>query len=213
MTLKMILTSDFSLLIGTRNEGKVKEIAEALSQLPIKLQRLDNYADLSEPLESSESYAENALIKARYYALQTGLWTLADDSGLEVQALGGAPGVTSARFGGSEKTYSERIELLLSTLAKASSPTRQARFVCVTVISNPEGDEIHRATGTCDGRIAIEPSGHGGFGFDPIFIPHGHERTFAELPLAIKNTISHRAKALAATSELLAQYIAGRGNG
>lgn len=201
------------LLIGTRNNGKVREIEAALRHLPLELQRLEAYPNLSEPVESGSSYIENALIKARYYAGQTGLLALADDSGLEVESLNGAPGVTSARFGGALKPYSERIALLLSTMAQSQSTTRRARFVCVVIIASPDGDELYRSTGICEGQIASAPVGDKGFGFDPVFIPHGHDRTFAELPSEIKNTISHRAKALAATSEFLARNISRLASG
>ncbi len=199
----------FDLLIGTRNYGKVCEIQDALEGLPLKLHSLTEYPGVSEAIESGATYEENATIKACYYAHQTGLLTLADDSGLEVAALNGAPGIDSARFGGVQKSDSERTALLLSRMSKLTTGTRNARFVCVTVIAEPDGHVIHTATGTCVGTISTTPAGVGGFGFDPVFIPEGYDKTFAEIPLPVKNRISHRARALAATRDFLAQ-IAGR---
>jgi XTP/dITP diphosphohydrolase len=198
---------DFELLIGTRNHGKVREIQETLKDLPLKLHVLEEFPGILAPVESGASYEENASIKARSYASQTGLWALAEDSGLEVAALAGAPGLRSARFGGDQASDSERMTLLLSSLSDAGTGTRLARFICAAAIAEPSGSVIHTSRGSCDGRIATTPAGVAGFGFDPVFIPEGHDVTFAEMPALVKNQISHRANALAATRRFLSQIL------
>ncbi|MGI9166957.1 MAG: RdgB/HAM1 family non-canonical purine NTP pyrophosphatase [Pyrinomonadaceae bacterium] len=192
-----------NLLIATSNRGKVKEIAASLGDLPLSLRFTDEYPDTSTPDESGRSYSENAIIKARSYAKRTGLCALADDSGLEVDRLDGAPGLRSARFGGNRATDEDRIGLLLADLARTRDQGRRARFVCVMVIVDPNLTTLNLAEGICEGRIADMPAGSGGFGYDPIFIPYGYQLTFAELPVEVKNKISHRAQALAATREFL----------
>ncbi|MGH9969580.1 MAG: RdgB/HAM1 family non-canonical purine NTP pyrophosphatase [Pyrinomonadaceae bacterium] len=191
------------LLIATGNRGKVGEIHEALINLPIKLRDLREFPDILAPEESGTSYEENAIIKAQWYAKQTGLWALADDSGLEVAALGGAPGIRSARFGGDSSSDAKRIELLLAKLVGVETEQREATFVCVVTIVEPAGGVVHKARGTCKGRIATAPAGKAGFGYDPVFIPDGQQMSFAEIPAELKNRISHRGKALAATRQLL----------
>lgn len=191
------------LLIGTGNRGKVREIHDALKHLPLNLHDLTEYPNISIPFESGSSYEENATIKAQYYAHESGLWALADDSGLEVAALHGAPGVKSARFGGDHASDSDRVDLLLSRMLDVPMAMRQATFVCVMVIAEPSGRLLHIAEGRCHGRISMSPAGDSGFGYDPIFIPDGYNETFGELPSAIKNKISHRARALASVREFL----------
>jgi len=193
------------ILIGTGNSGKVTEIKRVLKDLALKFHLVTDFPGIHQPVESGSSYAENASIKARSYATQTGLLTLADDSGLEVASLNGLPGVRSARFGGDGLTDADRTSLLLSKLSAMSGDERSAQFVCMVAIANPTGEVVNLAHGICEGEIAEAPSGHEGFGYDPIFIPTGYQMTFAEIPLAIKNTLSHRGKALAATREFLAR--------
>jgi XTP/dITP diphosphohydrolase len=195
------------LLIGTSNPGKVKEIQASLSELPLRLRVLSDYPDLAPPAETGATYFENAIIKAQAYAAQTGLCALADDSGLEVVALGGAPGLRSARFGRPALSDSERCKFLLHKLSQASGEDRSARFVCVMAIADPILGVINIAEGKCLGIIAEIESGSSGFGFDPVFIPHGYRLTFAELPVETKNRISHRAVALLRTREMLQQLI------
>lgn len=168
------------------------EIQHVLRDLPIRLRNLSEFPELLAVEETRTSYRENALLKAMAYGRRTSIQTLADDSGLEVAALAGQPGVESARFGGPNLSDEERVNLLLSTLQDVED--RRARFVCVIVISGPQYTRVFE--GTCDGQLANAPRGHSGFGYDPIFIPDGYTQTFAELPVAIKNTISHRGKAL-----------------
>jgi XTP/dITP diphosphohydrolase len=201
----MTLTS-LEILIGTGNRGKVTEIKRVLKDLPLKLHVITDFTGIRPPVECGGSYAENAIIKAQSYAIQTGLWTLADDSGLEVASLNGLPGLRSARFGGEGLSDAGRTSLLLSKLLAVDGDERSARFICAVAIAKPTGEVINVTHGMCQGSIAKAPSGHEGFGYDPIFIPTGYKMTFAEMPLALKNTISHRGKALAATREFLARF-------
>ena len=161
------------------------------------------------PAETGETYAANAIIKAQFYARATGICALADDSGLEVEALGGAPGVYSARYAGAGACDADRRTLLLSELAQvselaqASAEQRRARFVCVVAIAAPDGAVLNTSEGTCNGTIIFEPRGSGGFGYDPLFVPDGFDQTFAELSDTVKNRLSHRARALLKTREFL----------
>lgn len=199
-----------SLLLGTRNPGKVREIQIILGEVPWRIRSLQEFQDIDVPAETGNTYADNAIIKAQFYARATGICALADDSGLEVEALGGAPGVFSARYAGAGASDADRRTLLLSELAEVFSQTadirdeqRKARFVCVVAIATPDGTVLNTAEGTCDGKIIFEPRGEGGFGYDPLFVPDGFEQTFAELPDTIKNQLSHRARALLKTREFL----------
>jgi XTP/dITP diphosphohydrolase len=183
-----------SLLLGTRNPGKVREIASILHDTGWSFCSLLEFENVSAAEENGDTYAENAIAKARFYAMATGLWALADDSGLEVEALAGAPGVFSARYAGHNASDADRRQLLLSELA--SDLNRRARFVSVVAIADSEGRVLNVSEGICEGTITFAPRGQGGFGYDPLFIPDGYEQTFAELPETIKNRISHRARAL-----------------
>ncbi|CAN5660830.1 XTP/dITP diphosphatase [soil metagenome] len=194
------------MLIGTGNRGKVTEIKHVLRDLPLKLHIITDFPGIRPPLECGGSYAENASIKAQSYATQTGLWTLADDSGLEVTSLNGLPGLRSARFGGDGLSDAGRTSLLLSELLAMSGDDRSARFICAVALANSIGEVVNLAHGICQGNIAKAPAGHEGFGYDPVFIPAGHKTTFAEMPLALKNTLNHRGQALAATREFLGQF-------
>jgi len=191
------------LLVATNNAGKVRELERALSDLPLRLRLLRDFASVSEPEETGETFAENAALKALYYSAHANLLTLSDDSGLAVDALGGAPGVRSARYMGRDATYAERMTKLLEEIDAAGDVERRARFVCVIAIAEPMSGELLTFEGRCEGRIAREPRGTRGFGYDPIFIPEGHAQTFGELPDEIKQTISHRARAVAAASRHL----------
>jgi XTP/dITP diphosphohydrolase len=191
------------LLIATTNRGKVRELEKLLRGLPVSLRLLSEFPRAAAPIEDGRTFAENALLKARHYAEATGLFTLSDDSGLEVDALGGAPGVHSARFGGSDATYPERMALLLERLSAAGDAARTARFVCVIALFDPTTSEAHTFAGACEGRIAAAPRGAGGFGYDPLFVPAGYDRTFGELPEEVKQETSHRARALRLAADFL----------
>lgn len=196
------------ILIATKNAGKIKELGLLLAVLPISLRGLNDFPKIIEPAETGSDFASNAALKAKSYALQTGLWALADDSGLEVEALNGAPGVFSARYGGANAGDAEKIKKLLDELDKMppdAAPGRAARFVCVMAIADPTGEIKYLAEGICHGKIAGSPRGTNGFGYDPIFIPEGFEETFGELSNQIKRLISHRARA----SEKIIEYLRG----
>ena len=194
-----------SLLIATRNPGKVKEIESILADSGWSFSSLQAFPDVETSAETGATYAENAILKARFYALATGMCALADDSGLEVEALAGAPGVFSARYAGANASDADRRALLLSELAKIPDVNRRARFVAVVAISNAKDSVLNVSEGICEGTIISSPRGHGGFGYDPLFVPDGYNQTFAELPEDIKNRISHRARALIATRDFLSQ--------
>ena len=187
------------LLLGTRNPGKVKEITTILEGTGWTFSSLREFAEVGAAVEDGVTYAENAIAKARFYAAATGLLALADDSGLEVTALGGAPGVFSARYAGDNASDADRRKLLLSELAKVDSRDRRARFVAAVAIAKPDGSVLNISEGICEGTIIFEPRGTGGFGYDPLFVPDGYDQTFAELCDDVKNRISHRARALMLT--------------
>ncbi len=191
------------ILVATKNAGKIRELKHHLADLPIRLRGLDEFPRVAEVEETGATFAENALLKAESYALQTNLWSLADDSGLEVAALGGAPGVFSARYGGENASDEENIEKLLNELNKKPENERSARFVCAMTICDPSGEVKYTAEASCAGRIAVTPAGTNGFGYDPIFIPGGFAETFGELSDEVKQKISHRARAV----EKIIQYL------
>lgn len=195
------------ILVATNNQGKIREFAELLKHLPICWRGLDEFPNVTEVAETGATFAENAALKAVGYAAQTGLPTIADDSGLEVAALGGAPGVFSARFGGTWLSDAERAEKLLVELEKAADKKKIARFICVIVFADKNGKIYHTASGICNGQIAPNLSGSNGFGYDPIFIPSGFEQTFGELPAEIKRKISHRARAVDEITRFLQHFL------
>lgn len=182
------------LVIASQNPDKLREFREALADLPLELLAAGELGVKRFPEETGSSYEENAFVKAAFVATKTGLPSLADDSGLEVEALDGAPGIYSARFGG-ELSPGERIAYLLQRLRKAPAEAREARFVCSLVLATPEG-ELRSFHGSCEGRILEGPRGAAGFGYDPIFFSHDLEKTFAEASEAEKRRVSHRGRAL-----------------
>ena len=192
-----------SLLLASQNEGKLEELRQLLGDLPLELYGLTDFPDVETVPETGESFIENASLKAAGYATQTGLLTLADDSGLEVDALGGAPGIRSARYAGEGASDADRRSRLLAELSNISAAERSARFVSAVAIATSEGQIINVSVGTCDGHIDFAPHGSEGFGYDPVFIPGGYDQSFGELESAIKNQISHRARALSGTREFL----------
>jgi len=183
------------LLLATTNAGKLAEWRELVAPVSIDVKSLAELKTFIEVEETGLTFAENAVLKAAGYAKQSGLPTLADDSGLEVHALGDRPGVHSARYGGIDISFDQKIEKLLEELKASSIEDRSARFVCSIAIANSEGHVIYSNEGVCKGAIAQQPRGSGGFGFDPIFIPAGFESTFGELSADVKQKISHRARA------------------
>lgn len=183
------------LVVATGNPGKLKEMEAYLVGLGWELTLKPEQLEIE---ETGDSFAENACLKASQVAEATAEWAIADDSGLEVDALDGAPGVFSARYG---KTDSERIERLLNALGNELN--REARFVCAIAIARPDGTIALQAEGICPGRILHAPRGTGGFGYDPIFYVPEQSQTFAEMPAAVKHQISHRGRAFQA---LLPQF-------
>jgi len=201
----MKISAHTELLVATRNVGKIRELTELLGGVPLRLRHLSEFPDAPEVEETGDTFAENARLKAVRYGEHARLLTLADDSGLEVAALNGAPGVRSARYAGESATDAERIELLLRELSRTNLSDRRARFVCAAALYDPLCGETEIFTGDCAGRIAEASRGTGGFGYDPVFIPDGYEQTFAELPSDVKQRISHRARALRHASDFIRQ--------
>lgn len=188
-------------VVATSNPGKLIEIRAILGELPLSLRALGAFPEVALP-EEGDDYEENARAKARAVARDAGRPALADDSGLEVDALGGAPGARSARFGGPDLDDVGRSQALLAALAGAEGDARRARFVCVAALAWPDGAVV-TARGECAGRILPAPRGRGGFGYDPVFEVEGTGRSMAELPTARKNQISHRARAFDALRDPL----------
>jgi len=184
-----------TLVIATGNPGKFDEFAALLQGLPALLLPLDRVGPLKLPPESGESFQENARLKAAAVARAAGYIAVADDSGLEVDALGGRPGVLSARYGGPGASDADRIAQLLREMQTAPKALRTARFRCVIAVAEPDGT-VQLAEGVCEGRIAQAPRGTHGFGYDPIFEIPSLGKTFAEVEPEVKNRLSHRALAL-----------------
>ncbi len=198
------------LLIATNNRGKVREYRELLADLPFEITFPAQEGLTLTVEETGRTFAENARLKAVAFARASGLLTLADDSGLEVDALGGAPGIYSARYAGPRASDADRICKLLNALADTPPGRRTARFRCVIALARPDGT-VHTVAGTCEGEIGFAPRGEHGFGYDPIFLVAGYKgRTMAELPPEEKNRISHRAKAVAAARPLLLAWAGDR---
>lgn len=194
------------LLMATRNKGKVQELAELLEDLSVQILTLADFPHLGEVEETGQTFSENAAIKARYAATETGLITLSDDSGLEVDALNGKPGVYSARFAGEPSDDQRNNEKLLAMLQGVPAEQRTARFVCAMAVVLPRRGalpEIFYTTGSCSGVILEEQRGKGGFGYDPLFYVPQLKKTFAELTLEEKNLISHRGQALREMVQIL----------
>jgi XTP/dITP diphosphohydrolase len=191
------------LLVATRNRHKTREIQHILGP-EFKVRDLGVHPDVSEIRESGTSFEENARLKALTASRQLPALVIADDSGLEVDALGGAPGIYSARYAGANTADKDKIDKLLRELARvrATDEGRRARFFCVVALAR-NGDLLGIFEGTVEGRITDTARGDSGFGYDPIFVPDGFEQTFGELPREVKNTISHRAKAIRAVAEKL----------
>lgn len=199
------------LLVATKNRGKVEELRRIFAGLDVELVGADELA-LDDVEETGETFEANALLKARAYAHASGLMALADDSGLEVDALGGAPGVHSARYAG-DGGAEANVRKLLAALAHVEDARRTARFRCVLALVDPTGplgQGALLAEGACEGRIARAPRGSGGFGYDPIFVPEGMSVTMAEISEAEKDRISHRGRASEVMRARLTAYLATR---
>jgi XTP/dITP diphosphohydrolase len=193
------------LVVATNNNGKIKEIRVILRDLSYAIVSVTEFDPDFYVEEDGATYIENAVKKARSAAIQTGCLAIADDSGLEVDALDGAPGLYSARFGGGKLSQSEKNALLLQKLHGVSE--RSARFRCVIAVVSPDG-RIETTEGLCEGIIGQEERGSFGFGFDPVFIVPEYQKTMAELGPEMKNSISHRARALQQLPEILERFSA-----
>jgi XTP/dITP diphosphohydrolase len=189
------------LALATKNPGKIREILDICADWPVEWITADG-ADWPDIQETGETYRENALLKAMEVARVLGVPAVGDDSGIEVDALGGGPGPRSARFAGERATDAENLSLLLTRVADVPEAERTARYRCAAACAWPEGQAID-VEESCEGLITLEPRGSGGFGYDPAFVPSGYRKTMAELPPPAKNLISHRGKALRALGEAL----------
>lgn len=198
------------LVLATRNAGKAREIAAIYDHLAIAWLSLAEMPHIGAAAEEGHTYAENAAAKARTVAVAARLPALADDSGVEIDALGGAPGVHSARFLGPSATDAQRNARIIRELQGIPEARRTARYVAVVAVALPDGS-VRVFEGACEGSIARAPRGSGGFGYDPIFVPAGETRTMAEIPAGIKNRISHRARALHAAEAYVVEVLRGRG--
>ncbi len=198
------------LLVATHNQGKVREYCALLADLPLQVTYLDAEGITADVEETGATFAENAILKARFYAALSGLWTWADDSGLVVDALDGAPGVYSARYAGPGASDADRYRKLLAALAAVPWAERTARFCCTVALARPAaaGGLVETADGACEGVIAFGPVGDNGFGYDPVFYMPQHGATMAQLDAEVKNRISHRARAAAAAVPLLQRWVA-----
>ena len=195
------------LVLATRNLGKVRELSDMLSQqCSIEVLSMRDFPEAPDVVEDGETYQDNAKKKAVDIASYSGILALADDSGLEVDALGGVPGVHSARYAGSDASDADRIAKLLAAIRDVPDNERTARFKCAVAVAEPNGP-ADVVMGVCDGKIIREPRGSQGFGYDPVFVPHGFDQTFAELGEKVKNHISHRAKALRLALKLIKKCI------
>jgi len=196
-----------TLLIATTNQNKLREYAGIFAGLPIELRTLRDLGIADDVEETGTTFAENARLKAEFYAASAGLATLADDSGLEVHALGGEPGVFSHRYAGPDATDADRNALLLKKLQGVPLHARLARFVCAIALARPDG-ALEQVEGLLPGVIELAPRGSNGFGYDPLFYLLDENATLAELPAERKNQISHRALAAQAARVVLERWVA-----
>ncbi len=201
------------LVVGTANRKKGAELAELFSAVALELKTLADFPDPLPVVESGATFAENAILKAAEQARHLGRWVLADDSGLAVDALGGAPGVASARYSGVNATDTANNRLLLEKLGPTPLEQRAARFVCHMALADPSGRVRAQSEGSCRGSILFEPRGALGFGYDPLFEVVEYHRTFAELGIAVKSCLSHRARAARQILPALVALVEGRALG
>jgi XTP/dITP diphosphohydrolase len=193
------------ILLATRNAGKVRELTSLLAADGRVFEALDAHPEVGPIDETGATFEANARKKAAEAARASGMWAIGEDSGLEVDALGGAPGVRSARFAGPHGDDAANIARLLREVG--AEKLRRARFRCVLALAQPDGRVVAIAAGTCEGRIADAPRGTGGFGYDPCFVPDGRSATMAELSQAEKDALSHRGRAARALLPLLALHL------
>jgi XTP/dITP diphosphohydrolase len=196
------------LLLATTNPGKIREIRALLDGLALDLVGLGDVPAVEPPEETGITFAENARLKASYYARATGLPAVAEDSGLEVDALGGAPGVNSARYGGPDASYARKFELLHEGLRSAGLETSPARFVCALALAD-QSTVVFEARGVVEGHIAPAPAGDGGFGYDPIFFYPPYGCTLAQASAEQKSAVSHRGQAFRALRAYLSSAACG----
>ncbi len=198
-----------TLLLATRNEGKVRELKALLRNEPIRTETLDAHPEVGEIEETGQTFDANARLKATHAARSTGLWAVGEDSGLEVDALNGAPGVHSARYAREHGDDAANNAKLMRELEGAKD--RTARYVCVMALAQPDGEIVATTRGTCEGRLIEAPRGDGGFGYDPYFVLERtqRERTMAELEPAEKDLISHRGQATRAFIPLVRLHLIG----
>jgi XTP/dITP diphosphohydrolase len=201
----LTLDPQLPLVIGTRNRKKGAELAELLAPCGFLVVTLDEVPNAIEVVESGDTFAANAALKSTEQAKHLGRWVLADDSGLEVDALGGAPGVYSARFAGPNATDEENNRQLLKQLGDTPLEKRTAHYVCHVTLADPEGTVRAESDAMCHGRIRFEPAGTNGFGYDPLFELIEYHRTFGELGPRVKRALSHRSRAMRA---ILAKLLA-----
>ena len=196
------------IVVATKNPGKIREMTAAFRELPVELVALASFGRLPDAVEDGETFAANAEIKARFYMQATGVACLADDSGLEVEALGGAPGVYSARFAGYHADDAANNAKLLDELTRAGRAQSAAAYRCALAFVDTN-ERLLLASGSCQGTVKKEPRGVGGFGYDPYFYIE-ENKTMAELTLQEKDKISHRGNALREMAKLLNVYLSGR---
>lgn len=195
-------------VLATRNVHKIREICRLLQGVDVEVLSFRDFDDLPEVVEDGETLEANAIKKAETIAAVTGLPTLADDTGLEVSGLDGAPGVLSARYAGARASYEDNNAKLLEALDGADALDRRAAFRCIVALAVP-GEETVTVEGRTDGAILEERRGRAGFGYDPIFLPDGHDVTYAEMTEDAKNAVSHRGKAVRAAIELVRRRLPG----
>lgn len=200
------------LVLATRNKGKKRELIALLSDLPVTILSLDDFPDAPETIEDGETFRANAVKKAVEVAHCTGRLTMADDSGIEVDALGGAPGVRSARYASENATDKDNNKKLLEAMRIIPEERRSASYRCAIAIAVPEG-LVDVVEGACAGRIGVQEKGFHGFGYDSLFVRLEYNKTFAELDPSIKNRISHRARALEKARLILEKILFARSEG